>query len=263
MRSGFRVAAILFALLISAWSLAQEELPADKENNQRGLKLMTQLVGELKSTPETRFAEKPLLRYSDAARGLQDASVWRLGEKGRPLALLTLEAYKRPDQPARMIYEFTLVSNKQLSLKSPHGITWDPPVTETQAKEVPDAPKPADNKARRLVQMKELIRRFAVVEFYDQTRTECRLMSRPIDRYEDMEAKIVDGAIFTFAHGTNPEAAVLLETDGQQWTFQVARLTSAGVEVKISDLPVYEAEHIRSYQPNRQYSAEGHEVDLP
>ena len=58
-----------------------------------------------------RFRAKPLLRYSDPTRGmleitaLADATVWRLGEKGRPTAIVTLEIYRSADR-ASLSYEF-------------------------------------------------------------------------------------------------------------------------------------------------------------
>src|SRR5258708_3852879 len=35
-----------------------------------------------------RFEEKPVFRYSDPARGIVSSAIWRLGAKGRPLALI-------------------------------------------------------------------------------------------------------------------------------------------------------------------------------
>ncbi len=66
-----------------------------------------QTITGLESAPSEKlgkaalaFVAKPQLRYSDPTRGtaeanvLLDATVWRLGEKGRPTALVTLEIYR-------------------------------------------------------------------------------------------------------------------------------------------------------------------------
>jgi hypothetical protein len=56
-------------------------------------------------------------------------------------------------------------------------------------------------------------------------------LTQPIDRYRSAAEKIVDGAIFAFANGTNPEVGVVFETDGQRWQYGALRLTSAEASV--------------------------------
>lgn len=250
-------------LCITGLGLAQEAAPENKEQSQRQLELMKDVIAELKAEPEAKFAADPLLRYSDPVRGLLDASLWRLGETGRPKAIVTLELYRKPNNIGHLSYEFTLLSDEKVSLHSARKISWEPPVTKPQFKPIADAPAPADSKALRLVQMKSLVRRFKVSEVSNGTRIECRLMPRPIDRYEHEGEKILDGAVFAFAHGTNPEIAVMLENDGDKWSYQIVRLTSAAAKVDLDGQTVYEVEQIRSYQPNQPYSSESHPIELP
>jgi hypothetical protein len=259
----------LSVLCVTAFGFAEEPSTAEKERSQRQLRLMKQAIAEFKVEPEMKFASDPILRYSDPVRELLDASVWRLGEEGRPKAIVTVELYRRPNNVGLLTYEFTLVADERISLRSTRTLessrqlAWAPPVSKPEFKTIADAPTPAEARPRRLVQMKELIRRFKVVEFFNMMQAECRLMPQPIDRYDDKDAKIVDGAVFAFAHGTNPEIAVSLETDGKGWRYHVIRLTSAGAKVDLDGQTVYEADHIRSYQPNQPYSSDGHPVELP
>ena len=63
-------------------------------------------------------------------------------------------------------------------------------------------------------------------------------MPRPIDRYADPAKEQVDGAIFVFAHGTNPEVMVLIEAQGTSpktasWRYAVAPLTVALFDVRL------------------------------
>jgi hypothetical protein len=81
--------------------------------------------------------------------------------------------------------------------------------------------------------MRQFARRFAVHEIIRGDKIECRLMPQPIDRYADQEKKIVDGAAFAFANGTNPEAGVLLETDGVTWHYGAFRLSTAAVFIEL------------------------------
>ena len=80
-------------------------------------------------------------------------------------------------------------------------------------------------------------------------------MPHPIDRYADPAKEQVDGAIFLFAHGTNPEVMVLIEAQGSApkkatWRFAVARLTVALFEVTI-DRKKVETVSYHSTQMNR------------
>jgi hypothetical protein len=67
--------------------------------------------------PALALVSKPLLRYSDPTRGtgvasganvLLDAGVWRLGPKGRPTALVTIEIYGGSNEPRLVAFEFSV-----------------------------------------------------------------------------------------------------------------------------------------------------------
>ena len=55
-------------------------------------------------------------------------------------------------------------------------------------------------------------------------------MTRPIFRYESTDPQVLDGAIFAFVRGTDPELLLLIEarrTDGKAvWQFAPARMNS-------------------------------------
>jgi hypothetical protein len=101
------------------------------------------------------------------------------------------------------------------------GIEW---------KAVAEGPPSAASRAGRLRQMKELAQGFAVHAIktapdYDEGSIwRFRMMAQPIYRYPEEAA--VDGAIFAFAQGTDPEAFLLLEArevEGiGQWHFAFA-----------------------------------------
>jgi hypothetical protein len=237
---------LLLSSVSSLW--AQDEPQA----NQR-LEFMNAEVGslepessELRSKAALTFASKPLLRYSDPTRGgvgtrsgaetnvLLDAGVWRLGTEGRPTALVTVEIYQAPDASRVLAFEFLSLSETRFSLKhKSRRVRWDPAASALDLKELPDAPKPAATAAARLAQMRQLARRFAARERLNNVPIECRLLAQPIDRYQSAVDKIVDGAIFAFANGTNPELGVVFESDGKRWLYGVIRLTSAEASVTL------------------------------
>jgi hypothetical protein len=240
-------AQVLLALLVLLSSSVSAD---DEEQAKRRLKWMRQALDslepesqELKTKESLTFGSKPLLRYSDPTRGiigdrstiLLDGGVWRLGTEGRPTALVTIELYEVLGAPRRLTYEFLTLTKSKFSLKHKAGMIprWEPTESGLTLKELPEAPKPAATAAARLVQMRQLARRFTVKEtIRGREVIECRFLTQPIDRYQSEVDTIVDGAIFVHVNSTNPEVGVVIETDGNRWVCGTLRL--AGAELTIT-----------------------------
>jgi hypothetical protein len=249
---------VVLGLLVSLVSSAAAE--DDPQAKQR-LKLMKEAVSslepsssELKTKAALTVASKPLLRYSDPTRGgviqgaaanvLLDAGVWRLGTEGRPTALVTVEIYQAPDTSRILAFEFVSLSKAKFALKhKTEMIRWDATDSALALKELPDAPKPAATAPARLAQMRQLARRFTAKERINEGAIECRLLTQPIDRYRSAAEKIVDGAIFAYANGTNPELGVVFESNGERWLYGLFRLTSAEASVTLDGRQVAAFDH--------------------
>ena len=101
------------------------------------------------------------------------------------------------------------------------GISWEP---------VEGAPPPAASRGERLRQMKQLAKDFSVhavkapPDYPEGSLWHLRMLVQPIYRYAEEAA--VDGAIFAFAQGTDPEAFLILESRSAkgigQWHFGMA-----------------------------------------
>ena len=213
---------------------------------------------EVKS--DLRFSGSPLLRYDDPTRGLLDAAVWRLGETGRPVAVVTLESYRLDDGRAKLTYELVSLSASPFSLVSPRGVKWTPSASDFAMAALPDAPQPGDTPTIRLTQVRAQARRFSAHETSGGNRVECRLLPQPIDRYSDQEHNLVDGAMFVFAKGTNPELALILECNGQGWSYGIFRLSSAPLFAKLDGEQIYTAPWFNRYSVSSPYTAAGHAI---
>ena len=230
---------LVLGLLVSISTASAQDDPQVKQR----LELMQAAVDsleakslELKPKTALTMASKPLLRYSDPTPRLVclDAGVWRLGAEGRPTALVTLELYQAPDGSRLLSFEFLSLTEKKFSLKhKTEDVRWDATASGLDLKELPDAPKPAAMAAARLTQMRQLARRFVAKERYNKEFTESRLIAQPIDRYQSEAEKIVDGAIFAFANGTNPEIGIVLEASGERWRYGTLRFCSAEATVTL------------------------------
>jgi hypothetical protein len=264
-KSVCQIVLALLALSISSIS-AQEDQEAKQrlEFMQAAVELLEPESSELKSKVALSFASKPLLRYSDPTRGgadrdeafLLDAGVWRMGTEGRPTALITIEMYQSADKSQMLSYEFLSLSNAKFTLKhKKEDVRWEPSASGLNLKELPDAPKPADTATARLAQMRQQSRRFAAKEILNKETVECRLIAQPIDRYQSEMEKIVDGAIFTLANGTNPEIGILFESNGEIWRYGILRLSSAQASVSLDGREIIAYE---KYEPRGHPSAPYH-----
>jgi hypothetical protein len=136
------------------------------------------------------------------------------------------------------------------------GLWWSPRRPGIQLKPLPGAPAPATKKVARLRQMKQLARRFSAHQFWDPNnqRSELRLLPQPIHRYEDPGAGLLDGAVFTFVHGTDTEIILLIEllrrkADSSAWQYGLARLGHAEFHASLDGREVWQQERIFTTAP--------------
>jgi len=135
------------------------------------------------------------------------------------------------------------------------AVVWSPNMAGVEFKDVPGAPPPAETPTARLRQMKALAERFKGTmtgwKGDDSDREELRLLPRPLYRYELKDAKepianLLDGALFAYVIGTDPEIVLALEAVGPAnqvvWQYAFARATSGGLEARLDGGVVWTAE---------------------
>jgi hypothetical protein len=267
-----------FAVWFIAITVAQLGYGDDDALRKKRLQLMEQTIAdfeisstEITSRPALTFSAKPLLRYSDPTRGLTesnvllDASVWRLGATGRPTALVTLEIYRSTTETGELAYEFLSLVDAKFSLvrKSAETVVWDATGSALKLRDLPGAPEPAKVASARLAQMRQLARRFAVRETLQGEQIPCRLLPQPIDRYESIGDNIVDGAIFAFANGTNPETGLVLECGNTGWSYGFVRLSSAEAKMELDGREVATYPFFGEYgRRDGSYTSRTHPIPL-
>jgi hypothetical protein len=113
---------------------------------------------------------------------------------------------------------------------------------------VPEAPVPAATATARLQQMRAIGRNFSArtVSSKDE-RTELRLLTQPLYRYESTNPDVTDGAMFAFVCtvGTDPEVFLLLESrataEGPRWHYALARFSHMNLYVNYKGREVWQA----------------------
>lgn len=191
---------------------------------------------------ELSLIADPILRFSDPARTFSDGTIWAWGEKGRPAALITIERYEN-----FWSYELVSLAVGHVQATRPDGERWRPTQPGIELKPMPDAPAPATSESARLRQMRDMARRFALSEIFREQTYELRLLTNPMHRYSDADDGLLDGALFVYAYGTNPEAVLAIEARGAPggaaiWQYGFVRLTAAAVSAKVGDSLAWTAE---------------------
>ena len=98
--------------------------------------------------------------------------------------------------------------------------------------------------------MKSLASRFSSVllQWRDDAsdREKLRMLPQPVYRYESEDPDLIDGAMFFFVQGTDPETVLLLEAvrsqSGLQWQFAMARRSSGSLLGQYDGRTVWEVD---------------------
>lgn len=264
------VACPLLTLLLMCASAAARE-PDDSRAQERAsaqrLEVMRELVQQFSAQPlddaaraDLTLRDEPIMRYNDPARNLMDGSVWRVGETGRPHALITVELISQQDRYMAS-YEFLAVEPPAFRGRFRQFI-WQPPQAFAEFQPIPEVPSPSATARGRLTQMKQLARRFAAYQRLGQDKYTLRMLPQPVDRYQPSDEDAADGAAFAFTYGVNPEVLLLIETDGSRWQFACLRLSVARLMVDLDGEEAWNARGTGSreyqnggevYTQSRQY----------
>ncbi len=174
--------------------------------------------------------KEPVLGWSNPVRNSKYGYVFVWTDNGRPAVIASIHLSTRVGwrnefqsltrKPIEAVQESRIV----WSTKQP-GIDWAPLDTD-------DAP--ADSRARRLTQMRNLARLFSA-KIGKKNSEELRLMTQPLYRYSSPDDQILDGALFAFVQGTDIEALLLIEATGQPespWRYGFSRMTGWPVEAR-------------------------------
>ncbi|MCG8649194.1 MAG: hypothetical protein MI861_05140, partial [Pirellulales bacterium] len=128
-----------------------------------------------------------------------------------------------------------------------------------EPKRIPNAANPMQIPNRRLAQMRGLARRFkaSYPPGIGDGQGSFRLLAQPVYRYNSKSHNIIDGAVFTFVMGTDPELILVIEAvesgKGQQWRFAAAPLTNLPMRLDYQDTRVWECPRPVPYVGDRPH----------
>jgi hypothetical protein len=179
--------------------------------------------------PAFRLQPEPIFRFTNPVGTSKDGAIFLwLGESDRPEVAVQVFVRRTDEQ---WIQEFTSLSPGPLIGRARNGSTWSPPQGSVELRSIPGAPRPADTPEQRLRQMRVLTQDFvAEDQFQNESWQRLRLLAKPLARYGKPGSNLIDGALFSFVLGTDPEVYLMLEAragnSASEWQFGFAPMST-------------------------------------
>jgi len=238
-----RRCAIGLVLLLAAAAAPAQEEPAEQANVEAALALTRDCATRYEMTTDASdralaLHPRPILRWSNPERGQIYGNVFLWTHGGRPQAVGSLFKWYSPF--THMSHEFHSLSTSPLAARYEGREVWRTTEPGVAYSPLPDAPPVADVPGGRLIQMRQLARKFSAREVdREGNKIELRLLPQPVYRYENpaSQSDFVDGGLFVFVQGTDPELWLLLEAhrgaadNAAQWMYAAARMNSVDLSL--------------------------------
>jgi hypothetical protein len=255
-------------LCVLAWlaaGLAVVAAPAEDRGREEAAEADRLCADELPrwklTADETALAnpKEPVLRWTNPAVGRVNGNTYVWLQNGRPVAVGCLFRNFVPWNTFNG--EIAALAGTKLVAKRDDKVIWRPK-DAWKWHPVPGAPTPAATAAQRLVQMRTLAAEFTVEVLDTRNNPKGdeqtpRLLPRPLYRYDAGQTKKLDGGLFAFVLGTDPELMVLLECDTAaekpEWRFGGTRMNRDAVRLKHKGATVWEVAALREHKPEDPY----------
>jgi hypothetical protein len=262
MRCAFRYGAatvLLVAVFVPGFaaSAADETDEADVLLRQKRLEFLLEQTDKLQldvaddASRRLKRGDQPILRWSNPVRDFVNDGVTFLffeGERPRALASVWVRGREASLTKGEIWRELISFSSEPLSCRRDGEVLWSPKTGGLVDQMLADAPRPASRRSQRLVQMRELAHRFRAASYKPDAPNELRLLNQPLYRYPHETADTLDGGLFGFTEGNDPEVFLLLEAvavdNGQrhEWRYTLARSTGYRVTVDLDGRQVFSVE---------------------
>ena len=223
-RSIVRILGVLgFFVCTCSMSWAEEPLTMDKQE-------LAELLAQAKTyelrlpraNAVARFHETPLLNFTNPERNQERGSVFVWMHDSRPVVIGQLFRFNtQSDRKTK--HAFHSLTSSPVVATYQDAVRWSPTMPGVVWKPIAEAPTPGATHAARMLQIRQLARRFRMTLINPKgDKTELRLISRPLLDYEAPTVGTASGALLSFVIATDPEALLLIEavTEGNRSEFR-------------------------------------------
>jgi hypothetical protein len=182
-----------------------------------------------------KLQPEPVLKWSNPVMGTIYGDVFVWTANGRPEAVASIYRFFSHD-PHRA-NEFHSLALGKLTAERDGTVVWTPSRPGVELKPIPGAPAPAGSPAARLRQMRALAQEFTGRQTNRAgVDRDMRLLAQPLYRYEGTKGDLIDGGLFVFVQGTDPEVFLLIEArrprgGALQWRFGATRMH--GIDLRL------------------------------
>lgn len=203
----------------------------------------------------------PALRWSNPTVGEVHGEIHLWTDDGRPACIGSVYRWFTPNWGATL--EVASLVDRPLAGRQQgrEREFWKPAPAPVRWEALAGKEAPADTPAARLIQMRRILRDFTAT-LRDTRQTEeaverrLRLMPQPLFRYPPPSptATYLDGALFSFVEGTDPEVLILLECGaeaadaargaGPAWRWGAVRMNKDAQGVSISGRAAWSADFL-------------------
>ncbi len=233
-KNSYRVVGVLLVMgFASQVSVAQEETEAGKDVIEFGRKQASSyriVAGE----QELEFNDKAVLSWTNPARNSKHGTVFFWTDKGRVATVACIYMDKKNEI---WRHEFQSLTTSRLKATQEQDLVWSTKEQGIQWQELDSTFDVESKPERMLLQFRKLAEGFKARLFGSEIE-ELRLLRQPLFRYSSSEHQVIDGVVFAFVQGTNPEVLLIIEASSDKempWRFALARMTGYGVNVNLPD----------------------------
>ena len=218
---------VVFLIAIASLGSVAAQEPVNPETTELAELLESARNYQIRTTkPDANLMLRlpPVLNFTNPERNQERGSVFVWMQDERPAVIGQFFCF---DVMGRRATKHALhsLSASPLEAKFNDTVAWSPQQPGLDWKTFADAPAVDASRAKRLLQMRQLTRRFKVnlIDSKDKA-TELRLAPRPLFEYSAPKVGVTDGGIFSYVVATDPEAILLVEAfdDGGQSGFRYA-----------------------------------------
>lgn len=249
------------AALVMCWigPLRAQEAPDPKAEAEATSRMAEQEAAKwtIRTADGRELTRKPesILKWSNPNVGRVYGDVFLWLDRGCPAAIGSFYKWHAPYEAFNG--EMKTLGRARLIGTRSERVLWETSTEDVVFQELKKAEQPAEDAADRLRQMRRLAPEFEVilrdtrVQRESGTRQELRLLTRPVHRYQSGDPGVIDGAIFAFVNGTDPEALLLLEArkanDAARWEFALARLNNDEMHAVRNDEEVWRVKTVDGF----------------
>jgi hypothetical protein len=219
--------------------------PTDKELADKRMVFMktalaryTVQVGDQKDPAKVA---DPCLRWTNPIGTAPDGVVAVYAHNGgRPAAV----AQFFMNGQKKWVNEFTIVADGDVTIMRTGKLFWKPTEFVCKFTDLPHSPVPAAKPVLRMAQMRAIAADFSTIDYFgsNKVKENLRLLAQPVYRYSE-EGKILDGGLFVFVLGTDPECCLLLEAyqddKSARYRYAVAPMSIFALKARYKDTPVW------------------------